>query len=216
MLRYLPVPIAVVILVASGAASGLWSGRWAPPADINEAKAVLARVPATCGDWESRPLDLDPEVWSGLDTSGYLVRRYVNRRARSEVTVVLECGWPGHVAVHTPDVCYPNAGYELVGERTRQPAPTGPGEFWVAHFRKPEAPARDELRIFWAWNADGAWQVPNNPRLAFGGRQVLYKLCVIRRVTQADEPLDGGPIMTFLNAFVPALQACLQSGPEQS
>jgi hypothetical protein len=214
MLRPLLQPIAVLILVASGAVAGVWSGRWAPLADVEGARAALPRVPAAFADWEARPVELDPEVWSGLDRSGYLVRRYVNRHTHSDLSVVLECGWPGHVAVHTPDVCYPNAGYQLVAPPARHTLPSGPGEFWVGEFRKPEAPTRDELRIFWAWSAGGGWQVPRNPRLAFGGRHVLYKLCVIRRVSQENDPVEGGQVLTFLNDFVPALEPCIQSGAQ--
>ena len=56
------------------------------------------------------------------------------------VGVLLLCGRPGPVSVHTPDLCFPGAGFQEAGEPTRCPIPGSPGDrFWVRHFRKAAA-----------------------------------------------------------------------------
>ena len=98
--------------------------------------------------------------------------------------MLLVCGRPGPVAVHTPEVCYPGAGFELAQDRPAkvvvQPG-SGypPAVFRSALFRQQEALTPASLRIYWSWNSIGNWAVPEYPRFAFAGRPYLYKLYVI-------------------------------------
>jgi hypothetical protein len=109
--------------------------------------------------------------------------------------------------VHTPDVCYGGAGYEMLGAPARcEVAPAGggpPAEFWVARFRKEGLGERHQLRIFWAWRPwGGAWQAADNPRLAFGRVPALCKLYVVREMTSPDEPLEDDPALGLIRLLL--------------
>ena len=122
------------------------------------------------------------------------MRRYTNRLNGSAASILLVCGRPGPVSVHTPDVCYEGDGFDLLGPPVRYAvqasSPSEPAEFWAATVNKqsPTAPLR--LRILWSWNATGTWKAPDNPRPTFARFPVLYKLYVVREVIGADERLE--------------------------
>src|SRR5690349_20084084 len=90
------------------------------------------------------------------------------------------CGRSGNMAVHTPEVCYRGAGFEL----REQPAPVAlydaaGSQMWSATFAKNTGPI-SRLRLYWAWNSQGEWQAATAPRWEFRREPFLYKLYVSR------------------------------------
>jgi hypothetical protein len=139
------------------------------------------------------------------EIAGSVARRYVHRSTEQEMLVMLVCGRPGPIAVHTPDVCYQGAGYRMASDRTRQvvASPTGqPVPFFKANFVKDTAPAKDELRIWWSWQGNGAWQIAAEPRFAFARCSVLYKLYLIYRVPPQDRSATGDPMPPFVQQLI--------------
>jgi hypothetical protein len=121
----------------------------------------------------------------------------------------LMCGRAGHMAVHTPDICYRGAGYEMVGEPVKRQItlPSGAAQFWNARFRPADGGVDQDLSLWWAWNADGLWLAPSSPRLAFAGRPFLYKLYLVYGAPNTPAQDSVGP--AFLQELVPALQGAL-------
>src|SRR5690348_2531079 len=103
--------VALAVVVASGVAHGLWTGRWGQPHQLEPAVARLGRVPAAVGDWEGRELPLNRQTLAVAEVAGHVSRRYQNSRTGESVLMLLVCGRPGPISVHTPDVCYEGAGY---------------------------------------------------------------------------------------------------------
>jgi hypothetical protein len=210
MPRLLSVLLLFIVVLGSGIAHGVWSGRWNVSDGPERAAARLAEVPMTVGDWDGRPGELDPRHVRVAELSGAYICEFVNRRTGSVISTLLVCGRPGPVSVHPPEICYKGAGYELVGTRTRYTNPSLPtAEFWVCDFQKPQTATPDRLRIFYAWNANGAWLAPENPRLTFFRQPALYKFYVLRKLTQGDETLENDPAVDFLKVFLPQLNKSL-------
>jgi hypothetical protein len=207
--RPLPLLAAAAVLVASGLAHGLRTGRWGPPADLDAAAARLGRLPAAAGDWEAQDMAMDRRHLDAAGVAGHLSRRYVNRRTGEAATVLLLCGKPGDVAVHTPDVCYEAAGYARDGgiERLR-PDGVQDADLFTARFRRGGA-APEPLRIYWTWSDGGAWQAPENPRLTYAGSAALYKLYVVQPMTRLDRPAAEEPAADLLRALLPQARQCL-------
>ncbi len=205
MLRCWPVGLALLIVIGSGIAHGLCSDRWSTSEELPAAVARVNRLPTTIGDWEGTDLFLDPSAIQRGEIAGSVTRKYVDRVTAQEMQVMLVCGKHGPIAVHTPDVCYQGAGYRMASDRARQVValPSGqPAPFFKANFVKDTVPGKDELRIWWSWNGNGAWQIAAEPRFAFANCSVLYKLYVIYRVPPRDRsPADPMP------AFVQQLLA---------
>jgi hypothetical protein len=217
MTRTLPPLVALVLVLLAGLLHGRWARRWEASPAVAEAAARLGRVPMTLGDWEARTVEVDDAQLAAAEIAGHLSRAYRNRRDGSVVTAFLVCGPPGPIAVHTPDVCYAGAGYEVAGAQSRRSLPAGPAgrlaEFMHAELARPAATpvgAASRLDILWAWSADGDWQAPDNPRLAYASQPTLYKLYLIREV---DSRAGGDPSRDLLDVLLPELEQALFRGP---
>ncbi|MBX6312417.1 MAG: exosortase-associated EpsI family protein [Isosphaeraceae bacterium] len=212
MVRILPVVAALLVVILSGVGHGLWTDRWQRSDGLAVAVAQLEQVAMTLGDWEGRANHLDQEVLEKAGFAGYVSRRYVNRRDGRVVSILLACGRPGPLSVHTPELCYPGAGYQPVTLPTRfhLPSPPRPAEFLVAGFRNAESFAAPQLRIFWSWGTAGIWRAPDNPRWAFAASPVLYKLYVIHETADANgRPEDDATSLAFLRRLLPELERVL-------
>jgi hypothetical protein len=213
MPRTLPSLTALVLVIAAGLVHGRWTNRWTTSDAVEKAVGKLGCLPMILGDWRGRSLEMNREQLALAEIAGCIARRYENRRTQCAVTVLLVCGRPGPISVHTPDICYTGAGFEPTGPLEMLSLPlgtTGPAaSFRNAVFGKASAAVPTYLRILWSWSADGFWEAPDNPRLRFAPQPVLYKLYVIRELATADDRLEGDSSLDFLQTFLPELERVL-------
>lgn len=212
MTRALPLLVAIPLIVSFGIGEGYWSNRWGTSREVEQAAARLDGVPLTVGDWEGEAAELDPRQLRLGEIKGSLVRRYVNRRTGAALTVLIVCGRPGPISVHTPDVCYGGAGYGMTDAPIKAPvtpAPAGPAEFWTARFIKTEAASPDPLRINWGWNEGKGWTAAESPRMQFARAPVLFKLYVVRPLSAADESPEKDAGLAFLGQFLPEVERAI-------
>ncbi len=213
MSQKIAVIAGVLLLLLSRLGLDVWMSRVQDPGAPAAAAARLDKAPMTAGPWQGQALPpLDPDDVKQARLSGYLWRRYRNSMTGEALSVLLVCGRPGPISVHTPDACYGGAGYDMDGQPVRCSLPTAsgskPATFWTARFRKTGAPVPQDLRIYWSWNAAGTWEAPANPRLAFAGVPALYKLYIVCDLPAgAQEGKDPG--IEFLTDFLPELQKAL-------
>ena len=97
---------AILLLLASGVVQGRLGGRWAASPDLNEAVARLRLLPREIGTWVGEDADLDLKTLQRIGIGGGILRRYRDTRTGASAMILLVCGRPGPVSVHTPDVCY--------------------------------------------------------------------------------------------------------------
>ena len=215
--RIVPLLVALTLVVAAGVVHGRWTRRWAGSHAVEAAAAGLARLPLTVGGWHALPLELDRGQLEIGEIDGYIARRYEHAVSGAFVTVLVVCGRPGPISLHTPDVCYAGAGYEPTRPPDRRSFALGPdgrpGEFRHAVFGRTNTPVPAYLRILWSWSSGGAWEAPDVPRIAFARRPVLFKLYLIRGLATAHESLDGDPSLQLLNVLVPELERVLFAPP---
>ena len=206
-MRLIPPAIALIIVTLTAVVHGVLTDRWTASAKGTDLQNVDVRIPMTVGDWLGESVAADAKLVS--PQTRQLAIRYTNIRTGSLITMMLVWGRSGPVSVHTPDVCYTGAGYELVSPITRYSvlcdAFDAPATFCVGDFCKQTADAGAPVRVLWAWNATDSWIVPENPRFAFARQPLLYKLYVVRQMLMANEPLDGDPCVEFLRLLLPQL-----------
>ncbi len=207
MLRLLPLLIAVPFLIGYGIWQGLWTNRWELTNDLDKAVARLDEIPLTFGEWSATDREIDEQSLQKGEVSGYKMRDYVNRRTGETVSVLIVCGHPGPMSLHTPDVCYRGAGYAMTAKQKRHtekfeslPVPVN---LYMGDFQKLNSPLPDQMRIYWTWSANGDWRAPSMPRWDFAGYPALYKLYIIRSTAELDEPVEDDPSMKFLHDFLP-------------
>ncbi len=204
--------LALAVVVAHGVAHGLLTDRWSASDEPAASAARLADVPLAVGDWDGEDLSLDPRHQAVGEIRGYLLRRYVRRGDRATVSLLVVCGKPGPISVHTPDVCYRGAGFDPAAAPERQRV--GAGEFWAAEFRKRNAAVPARLRILWGWNDRGGWRAGDHPRFAYGRAPALFKLYVVRELGPADARPGADPGAEFLRELLPVLDEKLFAAPE--
>jgi hypothetical protein len=200
---------AVATLLASGALFHLLAR------DSSQLEAAAARVPLAphvVGDWHGQDQATDDATFAHAGAKEYWMRVYENQKTKASVLAILMCGRAGRMSVHTPEVCYRGAGFELReapsicwfknerGEKTTQ--------LWTALFMKP-AGSPDHLRLYWAWNVHGEWEAAATPRWQFWGEPFLYKLYVSRTGAAGNIGPQADPAADFLREFLPALQTSL-------
>src|SRR5262249_22935002 len=118
----------------------------------------LDRLPMSIGDWSGRPEPVDSRQLAAAELDAGLMRRYENCRTGKTVDLVIVCGRPGPVSVHTPDVCYSGAGYQMTQLHpagiSLKPSRRGDrAEFLRGDFEKQGPVSSDRLRIYWSWSA---------------------------------------------------------------
>ncbi len=201
-----PLLAALGCLLLGGWVHGTWSGRWRPQDALVEALARVERVPMRVGNWQATALKTDETEFAQAHARSYWMRTYTHTRSKASLQVILMCGRAGYMSVHTPEICYSGAGYEMAGA----PVPwslektAAADSFWTAQFHK-HGSLSGQLRLFWGWNAHGRWQALRQPRFETQGEPFLYKMYVSYEATTADTHLGE----EFFRDFLPSLQQAL-------
>lgn len=216
MTRIVLLVVATVLLLLDGVVYGRWTDRWGSAQPVDDAVARLEQIPLRIGVWQGKPVPGSAEQAKRAGCAGCWVRRYERSDDGAVVDVMLACGRPGPLAVHTPDVCYTGSGYTQ-SEPAMQFAVDlngdGSATFWKTRFSKPDAVVPLKLQLLWAWHSGDGWRAVRNPRLEFAGARVLYKLYVVREMDGRDDHRDDRLSSDFLTVFMPAFDAALAAEP---
>lgn len=207
MSRAIPFTIGLALILASGLAHGVWTGRWRSSAELQAAAAKLANVPMDYGDWQGQDMKMSEYDVKAAGIVGYVNRRYVNKKTGEGVSIMLVCGPPGPISVHSPEVCYPGAGYMPTAERFE--TKFGEDTFWTIKLSKQTALTRSDLVVNFAWNAKGVWDAPKwDPRMGFAQYSALYKMYIIHEPRGSSDD-KSNPSADFAQILLPSLRSIL-------
>lgn len=210
---------AFAIIVLGGVAHGLANHRWIPNTAIATAVSRMSTIPATIGPWTSEEMELSNAELTIGSISGYVKRVYTNSQTGAEVVMLLVTGEPGPISLHPPTVCFSGRGFHVVGAEFGFATAMATAEsnaqkhvFRCADFSNPAEADPSLIRVCWGWTADGCWQSPDHPRVAFAGESALYKLYVSERwVPVPGVTDDTGTVELFLEAALPEISKALNS-----
>lgn len=209
----LPVVLGAVLVVGVTAVQGLWTERWSGRNVRGELKAAAERLetrfPNRFGSWEFvQELAGDPKQLERAGAVGHISRLFANRETGAKVSAFIVCATPHDASGHTPDRCYPGAGFEIAESEHRQSIPLEDGrtaETFTGTFRK----TGQTLRVFWTYGVDGRWIAPQIARIELAGKSAVYKLYAIIDETR----LPGGQASLvcadFLSALLPAFDEAI-------
>lgn len=211
----LSVLAVVVLTIVPAVIHGSYSNRWGQPEEQVTAAAAIDTFPKQLGNWvavgEAEPLS--SRVQQELGLVGYVSRVYRNPRTQNIAQVLLMVGDAGPLVRHPPEICYGNRANELRGESEQHVPAAGdraPSEFRVLNY-EPNSTLAQPFRVAYAWSSDGGWKVPSLPRIAFGGKPVLYKV----QIQVMDSELVGddhqGELEELLGEFVDAFHTFVSS-----
>ena len=186
MLKGLIVAAAVLMLAAGGAVEIVRSGRTANDGQIADAKAKLAAIPLTIGEWKGKEEEFDAKQLEQAEAAAHVNRVYTRERTGDAITVLILAGSPKAIGAHDPTVCYGGAGFKQRASEQTKPIVSVDGKsdtFWEAKFETDTIPIK-KLQVLWAWTVDGTWLASSRPRLDFAREPLLYKIYVSRGLSQ--------------------------------
>jgi hypothetical protein len=215
----LPVAAAAMIMLASCLVQGNWSERWETFPELELFADQLAQIPDQVGEWHGTDEEgSDEKIRRIAGAEGELVRTYTNASGQS-VRMSIICARLVDIFHHTPDRCYPAAGFDMQGEPQKEVFEVGDGkaEFFTTTFLKSEPSGTHRERGYWSWTADGEWIAPRNPRLEFAGERALYKLYVFAVIPSGNKKTEANDFSAdFIRAFMPALKLALEPAMEKA
>ncbi len=217
---YLPIAAAVVLMLGAGYVQGVWSERWGTFPELQVFAEQLEAIPSQIGEWKGIDAEgSDEKILEIAGAAGELVRTYRNGNGE-EVRVSIICGRLQDITYHTPDRCYPAAGFDMHGQPQHAVITLPNGEeasFFTVNFTKSEATGTHSEQGYWSWTGDGDWIAPDNTKFAFAAQQqALYKLYVFANAPEkARQPGERDFCRDFMKVFIPVLNDALRPAFER-
>jgi EpsI family protein len=217
---YLIVGAAAVLMLSAGYVQGVWTERWGEFPELKVFSEQLTAVPKQIGEWEGTDgEEMDERTKEAAGAEGELMRTYRNANGQ-EVRVSLVCGRLQNMTDHTPDRCYPAAGFDMQGEPQRVvfETPSGDAEFMAASFMKSEPSGTQAVRGYWSYSGDGQWTAPDNAKTSLASQKnACYKLYVFAPLSTArgEAPADTTYCEDFVRVFIPMLNEALRPAFEK-
>jgi len=214
------VALAVAMLVGVTVVQGTLTERWVPASReaLEQAAELLeSRFPERFGEWElEQELESDPRELERAGAAGHISLLFRNNRSKARVSAFVVCALPHDASGHTPDRCYPGAGFTVGESEHRLTIPLTDGrtaESYTGTFVK----AGHTLRIFWTYGIPGRqgrldWIAPQIARIALNRQPAVYKLYAIADETRIGSSQSMVECQQFISELLPALEAALVDG----
>ena len=221
---------ALVLVVGVTVLQGLWTERWAERRDddLVAAAGVLERAfPTSFGDWKlDRELETSKAELERAGAVGSVSRVFRNDKTKTAISTFVVCATPYDASGHTPDRCYPGAGFEIAEQEHRETIELADGrvaEAYTGTFAK----RGQTLRVFWTYGvpaereASGgdeapamgleplSWVAPQIARIFLHDYPAVYKLYVIIDQTQLPGSRATKECSGFIAQLLPAFEAAI-------
>jgi len=209
--------VAAAVLVCGttflhGRMTERWTGRNVTGELQRAAEQLERHFPASVGEWQvAEELESSPEELKRAGAVGHVSRAYVNTKSKARLSAFVVCATPHDASGHTPDRCYPGAGFEIAEAEHRLTIPIADGrtaEVFSGTFRK----SGQTLRVFWTYGVDGRWVAPQLARIELASAAAVYKLYVIIDET----PLPAGVGSKVCTEFMSVLLADFDAALKES
>lgn len=227
---------ALLLVVGVTFVQGTWTERWVERRNdvlADAARRLERSFPKSFGDWVlDRELETSPAELERAGAVGSISRVYRNQTTKTPVSVFIVCATPHDASGHTPDRCYPGAGFEIAEPEHRQTIELPDGRV-AESFTGTFAKQGQTLRVFWTYgvwpderkqqrpaaDADSpgsdpvtlAWLAPQIARIALNDFPAVYKLYAIVDQTKLPGPRASKEACNFIAELLPALEAAISA-----
>lgn len=187
-----------------------WSGRNVT-AELKQAAMLLeSRFPERFAGWETvEEIAASPRELEKAGAVGHISRVYRNDRGKAALSTFVVCATPRDASGHTPDRCYPGAGFEIAETEHRETVPLTDGRearVFTGTFRR----AGQTLRVFWTYGVGGEWVAPQIARIELADAKAVYKLYAIIDETPLPPGVGSRVCRKFLAELLPSFDAALR------
>ena len=204
---------AAVVIGATylqGRMTDRWTGRNVAAELQQSAERLEKLFPKAVGDWEVvEELESNPEELERAGAVGHISRAYSNTKSKARLSAFVVCATPHDASGHTPDRCYPGAGFEIAETEHRLTVPLADdrtAEVFTGTFRK----SGQTLRVFWTYGVDGRWIAPQIARIELAAAKAVYKLYVIIDETPLPPGVGSKVCVDFMGATLANFDAALR------
>ena len=185
-----------------------------------ESRFPLDSLPMRLGDWKGEKTEIDPQIVARTGSNDLITRRFVNQTTGVALDVIVLHGPASDIFIHTPTVCYPQAGFAQIGDVSERPirGPDGAVTFRSAAFTKGDPGKEERQEVYFSWRYNGHWQAAVNRPKEMERVPGMYKVQVARRLLPTEARALDNPCEAFLEALIPVLEARIkdQSPPAQA
>lgn len=216
------VVLAAATVVAVTFVQGRMTERWSPASRdevVRVSKLLEDHFPKTFADWEvEQEIEGDARELQRAGAVGHVSLLYRNARSKARVSTFVVSALPHDASGHTPDRCYPGAGFTIGESEHRLTVPLADGrkaEVFTGTFVK----KGQTLRIFWTYGVPSAkkdtrldWIAPQIARIALNPYPAVYKLYAIVDETRLGSNQSMSECEAFIADLLPALDAALTAG----
>jgi len=163
----------------------------------------LAELPTVIGPW--RMLDgsdsqLDPKIAQIAGASDHIVRTYLNEMTGDTTSVLILYGLANALFAHTPEVCYPAAGYSPY-ERMNDFDLDKHIRYRAGFFKKNDIRVDEYVEVVYAFRFANEWTPDVSEKWKeFRSYPGMFKIQLSRRVSGFD--LDQSPNIRFLGDLI--------------
>jgi len=174
-----------------------------------ESPFPLAEVPMELGTWTGVATELDARIVAATGSTDHVTRHYVDQRTGVALDVILLYGPTSDIFIHSPELCYPKAGYATGGDSSERAVPFAGGSapFKSLAYRKGDAAQPEIQEVYYSWRYNGRWSTSVGSPKESERIPGMYKVQVARRITPSEARDVDNPIESFLATLIPDLEA---------
>jgi hypothetical protein len=189
--------------------------RWGEPGvEASVMGERFKNVPKQIGDWVGQDMPVDDQNRKTAGAVKYVSRHYRDEKTGREVRLWLIIGHSRDICRHTPNICYPYAGFRQESPQIRHDVPLegkDPAQFFTSKFIKENATGRIAERVFWSWNHPDTnkWEAPEDARRHYGLSRALYKVYFTSNVLPSEKTVGDNLAAEFAEVMLPEINKAL-------
>ena len=178
----------------------------------------LAQLPRTAATWqasEGSDVQLDLDVARIAGSSDHTVRSYLDEKTGEQASVLLLYGPAAGVFGHTPEVCYPAAGYQRIkgpiDDSIAVPGVKDPVRYRWAIYMKRIGGVNHYEEAYYTFRHNGEWMPDVSARWKlFRYHPGLFKVQIVHPVSSLSETGDG-PCQPLIAELVRQIESRLSA-----
>jgi len=205
---------AAVLFVAGttylhGRMTDRWAGKNVSEELVRAGTLLESRFPQGFGEWVfDENLTTDARLLEKAGAVGHVWKAFKREGSGAKVSVFMVCATPHDASGHTPDRCFPGAGFEIGETEHRVTVPmskTTVGEAFSGTFRK----SGQTIRVFWTYCVDTRWVAPQIARIELADAPAVYKLYAMIDETSLPQGMGERLCLEFLADLLPEFNRAL-------
>ena len=174
-----------------------------------ESPFPLSTIPMTLGSWVGKTTAMDPKIVEATGSTDQVTRQYIDQRTGVALDVIVLYGPTSDIFIHSPELCYPKAGYAVAGDMFEKSikAKGATAPFRSLAYSKGETGQVELQEVFYAWRYNGRWSTAVSSPKESERIPGMYKVQIARRLLPNESRTTDNPCEAFLEVLIPNLES---------